>query len=76
MGSQLLVTSNGNGTNDMVKAYEIADREPAPVSQAVETNGKVTALWTASDGKTAFGVSHNSETGKYEAFRLSVSCTE
>jgi hypothetical protein len=39
-------------------------------------NGKVTALWTATDGTTAFGVSHNSDTGRYEAFRLSISCTQ
>jgi hypothetical protein len=75
-GSQLLVTSNGSGINDQVQAYEVVDREPTPIGQPVEMNGKVTALWTATDGKTAFGASHNSETGRYEAFRLSISCVE
>jgi hypothetical protein len=74
-GSQLLVSGNKE-TADAVQAYEMADREPTPVGEAAEMNGKVTALWTATDGTTAFGVSHNSDTGRYEAFRLSISCTQ
>lgn len=75
-GWQLLTSSSGDMRGDTVRAYEMPDREPAPVSQAVEINGSVTSLWTATDGTTAFGVSHSTEAGRYEAFRLSVSCTQ
>src|SRR4051812_163780 len=75
-GWQLLASGSGDGNNDQVRAYEMADREPTPVSQSLEVNGKVTALWAATDGTTAFGVSRNFETGRYEAFRLSISCTQ
>ena len=76
VGSQLLVTGNKDEAADTVQAYEMADRDPAPVGAPLEMNGKVTALWSAADGTTAFGVSHNAETGRYEAFRLSISCTQ
>jgi hypothetical protein len=44
------------------------------VSQPVEFNGAITALWTDSDGTGAIAVSQNSETGRYEAYRLSIVC--
>jgi len=75
-GWQVLASSNASGDADSVRAYEIADREPAPVSQPIELNGSMTSLWAATDGTTAFGVSRNSQTEKYEAFRLSLSCTQ
>ena len=75
-GWQLLASTRLEGNNDTVRAYEMADREPAPVSQSLDINGQLTALWAATDGTTAFGVSRNFETGRYEAFRLSISCTQ
>jgi hypothetical protein len=75
-GAQLLVSRNKDGPADAVQAYEMADREPTPVGEPSDMNGRVTALWTAADGTTAFGVSYNAESGRYEAFRLSISCTQ
>ena len=74
LGWQVLVTGNGDGAGETVTAFEIADREPVAVSQPVEFNGAITALWTDSDGTGAIAVSQNSETGKYEAYRLSIAC--
>jgi hypothetical protein len=74
MGWQVLATGNGDGAVETVQAFEIADREPVAVSQPVEFNGGITALWADSDGTGAIAVSRNSETGKYEAYRLSISC--
>jgi hypothetical protein len=74
-GSQVLVSSNSDGAApDTVRAYEFPDREPVPVSQPVELGGSITSLWTESSGSTAVVVSRNWETGKYEAFRLTIAC--
>jgi hypothetical protein len=74
LGWQVLVTGNGDGAGESVTAFEIADREPVTVSQPAAFNGAITALWTDSDGTGAIAVSQNSETGRYEAYRLSIAC--
>jgi hypothetical protein len=74
-GAQLLATGNGDGAApDTVRAFEIADREPALVSAAVEFPGPLTALWPAADLHTAVAVARNLQTKKYDAFELSISC--
>jgi hypothetical protein len=74
LGWQVLVTGNGDSAGDTVGAFEIADREPLAVSPPVEFAGGVSALWADSDDTGAIAVSQNSETGKYEAYRLSIAC--
>jgi hypothetical protein len=61
---------------DSVRAYEIADRDPAPVSAALEFSGEITALWTEAKGDSAIAVVRNREAGDYEAFRLAVACSQ
>ncbi len=73
LGWQVLAAGNGDGAGETVRAFEIADREPVAVSQPAEFNGSITALWADSDG-AAIAVSQNSETEKYEAYRLSITC--
>lgn len=74
-GAQLLATSNSDGTTpDTIRAFELPDRDPIPVSQPVEFNGPITSLWTETSGTSAVAVSRNLQTGKYEAFRLAISC--
>jgi hypothetical protein len=74
LGSQILVTGNVDAAGDTVKAFEIADREPVAVSQPAEFNGDITAFWTDSDGTAVIAVSQDSETERYEAYRLSLTC--
>jgi hypothetical protein len=74
LGWQVLATGNGDDAGEAVRAFEIADREPAAVSQPAAFNGGITALWTDSDGTGAIAVSQNSDTGRYEAYRLSITC--
>jgi len=74
LGWQVLATDNGDNTVENVRAFEVADREPVAVSQPAEFNGSITALWTDADGTGAIAVSQNYETGKYEAYRLSIAC--
>lgn len=73
-GWQILATRSGDVSADSVRAFEMADREPAPVSQALDFDGSITALWADSGGSGAMVVSHNSESGKYEAYRLTLTC--
>ena len=73
---QVLVTGTGDGAVETVRAFEIADREPVVASQPVEFGGGITALGADSDGSSAIAVSQNSETGKYEAYRLSIACSQ
>jgi hypothetical protein len=75
-GWQILATGSSDGRNDSdtVRAFEIAGREPAAVSAPLDVSGTITALWTESGGTSAVAVSHNSETGRYEAFRLILAC--
>jgi hypothetical protein len=74
LGWQVLVIGNGDGNGETVTAFEIADREPVAVSQPADFNGVITALWTESDSTGVIAVSRNSETGRYEAYRLSIAC--
>jgi hypothetical protein len=73
-GWQVLATGTGEGSRDTVQAFEVSDREPAAASSALEVDGSITALWTDSGEAGAVAVARNSETGGYEAFRLSVTC--
>src|ERR1700691_365980 len=61
---------------DSVRLYEIPDREPVPVSAALDLSGEVTALWTEGKGDSAIVVVRNKETGEYEAFRVAAGCSQ
>jgi hypothetical protein len=74
MGTQLLVSQNGDVERDGVRAFEIPDRDPVGVSSAVEFDGSVVALWPESDGNSATAIVKRKDTGWYEAYRVSVSC--
>ncbi len=74
LGWQILATGNGGNTGENVRAFEIADREPVAVSQPVEFDGNIVELWADADGTGAIAVLQNSETGRYEAYRLSITC--
>jgi hypothetical protein len=75
-GWQILATRASDNSTDSVSAYELPDREPIPVSQAVDFAGGVMALWTEAKGSTAVAVSRNAEAGNYEAFRLAITCSQ
>jgi len=77
---QVLATGTGDGNEenggDSVRAYEVADRDPAAVSAALNLSGEITALWTDAKGDSAIAVVRNRESGEYEAFRLGVVCSQ
>ena len=74
-GWQVLATSSGDH-GDLVRAYEFPDRDPVPVSAAIDFPGPITALWAEGKGDTAIAVARNQETGNYEAFRLEMACSQ
>ncbi|MGZ7077158.1 MAG: hypothetical protein ACXVJL_14255 [Candidatus Angelobacter sp.] len=76
-GWQVLTSSPADSTRpDSVQAVEISGREALPVSAPVDLSGTVEALWTAGNyGQVVNGVLH-SQSGKYEAFTLTVICTQ
>jgi hypothetical protein len=76
-GWQVLTSSPADTTRpDSVEAVEISGREALPVSAPVDLGGTVEALWTAGNyGQVVNGVLH-SQTGKYEAFTLTVICNQ
>jgi hypothetical protein len=73
-GWQVLATSNSDNAPDAVRAFEFPDREPVPVSPTVEFAGPITSLWSDNNSSTAVAVTRNLESGRYEAYRLSVAC--
>lgn len=76
-GWQILATQARDlNQADAVQGYEITDRKPVPVSSAAEFAGPVMELWPMADGSQAIAISRNLQTAAYEAFRLSILCSE
>jgi hypothetical protein len=73
-GWQLLATAAGDDRNDAVRVFEVTGHRPVAAGAPLDVNGAITALWTESSGSGAVAVSHNLETGSYEAFRLILTC--
>jgi hypothetical protein len=71
-GWQIVATSR-SGSGDSLRAYQILDREPAPLGAPTQFNGPLTALWSKDDG-SAVAVEHNPDTDRYEAYSLDVVC--
>jgi hypothetical protein len=73
-GSQILATQAGGGSGDSIRAYEVSDRDAAPVSSAIDVDGPFTALWTEPRSTSAIAIYKNATTEGYEAFRLALGC--
>jgi hypothetical protein len=73
-GSQILATQAAGGSGDSIRAYEVSDRDAAPVSSAIDVDGPITALWTEPRSTSAIAIYKNATTEGYEAFRLALGC--
>ena len=73
-GWQVLATTADSDSGDSLEAFEFADHEPVPVSQKLNLNGSLTALWTGHDGGSATAVYRDSDSGNYEAVQLTLTC--
>jgi hypothetical protein len=76
-GWQLLTSAPTDSIRpDSIQAVEVTGHEALPVSAPVDLAGAVEALWTAGNyGQVVNGVLHL-QSGKYEAFTLSVVCNQ
>jgi hypothetical protein len=74
-GTQLLVSEGGDTGRDGLRAFEIPDRDPVAASSALEFGGRITALWPDSGGNSAAAIVKRKDTGWYEAYRISISCS-
>jgi hypothetical protein len=73
-GWQVLASAPGDGRSDVVRVFEVAARQPVSAGAPLDVSGAITALWTESSGSGAVAVAHNFESGRYEAFRLILTC--
>lgn len=82
-GWQLLVTSTTDWTKpDAIQAVEVRDRRAVPASAPMGFSGPIVALHTpgtsavdpAKATSEAIAVDHNLQTGRYDAYLLSISC--
>ncbi|MCI0628456.1 MAG: hypothetical protein L0387_43525 [Acidobacteria bacterium] len=65
----VLATSGGDWTTtDWVRAFDIDGAKAVPVSPSIEFPGPIVALWNNRV------VARNLKTGRYEAYRITISC--
>lgn len=74
-GTQLLLSADGTPDRDSVAAFEIPDRDPISTGSAVDFDGRLTALWPESGGTSAMAVVKRRDAELYEAYRVSISCS-
>ena len=74
-GTQLLASESGDAERDGLRAFEIPDRDPVATSSAAEFDGRIVALSPESSGAGASAIVKRKDTGCYEAYRVSISCS-
>ena len=76
-GTNVLASGAGDySAADSLRAFEVRDGSAIAVSDAIDFNGPVTALWTAPDGTSVSVITRNLTSGKYEAFSVQTSCLQ
>ena len=73
-GTQILAADSGDSPRDSLRAFEISDREPVAVSSAIDSDGRIVALWPETNGANAMAIVKREDTGWYEANRISIAC--
>ena len=73
-GTQILAADSGGPEHDSLRAFEFPDRDPVPVTSAMEFDGHIVALWPEITGLNAIAVVEREDTGWYEANRISIAC--
>ena len=75
-GWQILATKPGEAREpDAVRAFQLVNRTPVPLSAPLELPGPVTAFWSLG-GNTALAVVNNLDNGRYQAYVITVNCGE
>jgi hypothetical protein len=75
-GWQILATKPGEAREpDAVRAFQLVNRTPVPLSSPLELPGPVTAFWSMA-GNAVLAVVNDLSTGRYQAFVITVNCGE
>ncbi len=75
-GRQILTALPGEeGQPDSLRAFEWIDLRVIPSGTPMRVPGLITALWPIAGGTSAVAVVHNTNAGRYEAYRISVACS-
>jgi hypothetical protein len=75
-GWQILATKPGEAREpDAIRAFQLVNRTPVPLSAPLELPGPVTAFWSLG-GNTALAVVNNLDNGRYQAYVITVNCGE
>lgn len=72
----LATRSNDFAGPDAVQAFQIRSRAAEMASAPAEFTGPVTVLHASNEEGTAFAVVYAAPTGLYEAYRLSITCSD
>ncbi len=73
---QILATRTGDRTSpDAVQAYEIHDDRPVAVGAPLEFAGPIMSLQRTADLRTVMVIVRNVETGNYEIYRITLTCS-
>jgi hypothetical protein len=75
-GAQILAAVPGEqGNADFLQALEWINLQARPASTPTRVSGAITALWPVPGTTSAILIAHDSEAGRYEAYRVSVACS-
>jgi len=66
------VLVSGSSVSEILTAYEVTGTSPRRISDPMPMQGAVTALWQTRDG--ALAVVHETATGQYAAYSVSLNC--
>lgn len=75
-GRQILASKPGDGGDpDAIQGYEVNGRRFVAAGDPVTFPGPITALWPSASPAGAIAVARNSETGRYAAYSLAITCS-
>jgi hypothetical protein len=72
----LVTTPATDDSQDHLQAFEVSTGTDSPASEPLLLPGSVTALWPSESPDQVTLVVHNSQTGMYEASRISLACAQ
>lgn len=76
-GWQVLTTGAGDySAADTVTPVEFNDSSPVAAGEPAEFSGPVMELWDSNDPATAIAIVHNLGSDQYEAYALTVACSQ
>jgi len=81
-GTYILLSSRAGGSSspgsndgaDALRLFHVVGRRLTPVTSPFILPGPLTALWAAPGSGTATAVAHDTNTGRYDAFQVAITC--